>query len=200
MLVDDLRPEQDPKTEKEPVLEMMHEVVAKRQVVGRGPVPEPEVGGGEDESAGGGAEPRDRAARASQRRMPDRGPGERPTDRERKATPVLRPWRAEDQQRRCHHDQQQVLGHVRPEELAGQRLYRGVEREKDGGEAGPEGDRAPARTGPAPTLSTPASEGGKFSAATPQVKNGGELDAEQDPGFDGPGQRFHGPVRRRGTG
>ena len=36
MLVDDLRPEQDPKTKKESMLEVVHKVVAKRQVVGRG--------------------------------------------------------------------------------------------------------------------------------------------------------------------
>src|SRR5882762_8847529 len=97
MLVDDLRPEQDPKTKKESMLEVMHKVVAKRQVVGRGPVPEPEVGGGEDEGAGGGAEPRHHAARAGQRRMPDRGPGQRPPDRERKAAPDLQPGGSDHQ-------------------------------------------------------------------------------------------------------
>src|SRR5207302_6786041 len=49
VLVDDLGPEEDAKAEEEPVLEVVHGMVAEREVIGGGPVPEPEVDRGDDE-------------------------------------------------------------------------------------------------------------------------------------------------------
>ena len=43
MLVDDLGPEDDAQPEKEAVLEVVDGMVAQREVIGGGPVPEPEI-------------------------------------------------------------------------------------------------------------------------------------------------------------
>src|ERR1700731_2088854 len=48
VLVDHLRPEEDAEPQKEAVLEVMDRVVAQREVIGGGPMPEPEIGGGDD--------------------------------------------------------------------------------------------------------------------------------------------------------
>src|ERR1700686_1115287 len=99
MLVDHLGPEEDSASEKETVFEMVDGLVAEREVIDGRPMPEPEIGGGENEGADGAARRGKGTAQACQRGVSNRRPREGPPDRERQAAPDLHPRRPAPPQR-----------------------------------------------------------------------------------------------------